>query len=491
MAGPLDDVVVIDLTRALAGPHCAMMLGDMGARVIKVENPGGGDESRGWGPPFVGPDDEPVSTYFLSCNRNKESVTLDLKTDDGRETLARLVTPAVGLLANSRAGGLVGTRCGGVCLHELNPGLVLLSISGFGHDGPQGGRAGYDQIAQGEGGLMSLTGADPEHPQRVGVPIGDLLAGMYGAYGVVSALHERNRTGKGRVVRTSLLASIVGVHAFQGTRYTVAGEVGAAGGNHHPSICPYGLFTCADGMIQLACGSEGLWVKLAEGFGLDPFAPGFATNRERVGNRELVGGAHVGHRNVQVPAVGEHRDVGAGGVGGAHEVAAVDTGGGGAIGDGLTGRVVADGGDEHGGPAEAGEVLRDVAAHPADRGGRRPRVARAEDRGASGAHLGVEDCAADDEHGVGLGAQQVAATADDPLLHEVGQVHRDRGPGGADALGQGCGVEHGVGTQQGDDLVFASSQFHIGILKEPWVYKQGVALLEVAGHRVSATCRVR
>ena len=135
---------------------------------------------------------------------------------------------------------------------------------------------------------MSLTGADPEHPQRVGVPIGDLLAGMYGAYGVVSALHERNRTGKGRVVRTSLLASIVGVHAFQGTRYTVAGEVGAAGGNHHPSICPYGLFTCADGMIQLACGSEGLWVKLAEGFGLDPFAPGFATNRERVGNRELV-----------------------------------------------------------------------------------------------------------------------------------------------------------------------------------------------------------
>ena len=141
----------------------------------------------------------------------------------------------------------------------------MLSISGFGHDGPEGGRAGYDQIAQGEGGLMSLTGADAEHPQRVGVPIGDLLAGMYGAYGVVAALHERNRTGRGRVVRTSLLASIVGVHAFQGTRYTVAGEVGLAGGNHHPSICPYGLFTCADGMIQLSCGSEGLWRKLRRG----------------------------------------------------------------------------------------------------------------------------------------------------------------------------------------------------------------------------------
>ncbi|MGL5850576.1 MAG: CaiB/BaiF CoA transferase family protein, partial [Phycicoccus sp.] len=173
-------------------------------------------------------------------------------------------------------------------LHELNPGLVVLSISGFGHDGPEGGRAGYDQIAQGEGGLMSLTGADPDHPQRVGVPIGDLLAGMYGAYGVVAALHERHRTGRGRVVRTSLLASIVGVHAFQGTRYTVAGEIPEAGGNHHPSICPYGLFTCADGMVQLSCGSEGLWRRLAAGFGLDPDAPGFATNRERVENRDHV-----------------------------------------------------------------------------------------------------------------------------------------------------------------------------------------------------------
>ena len=288
MAGPLDDVVVIDLTRALAGPHCGMMLADMGARVIKVEAPGGGDESRGWGPPFVGPDDQPVSTYFLSCNRNKESVTLDLKSDAGRDTLARLVTRADVLLENFRPGVLDRLGFPVERLHELNPRLVLLSISGFGHDGPEGGRAGYDQIAQGEGGLMSLTGADADHPQRVGVPIGDLLAGMYGAYGVVSALHERHRTGKGRVVRTSLLASIVGVHAFQGTRYTVAGEVGHAGGNHHPSICPYGLFTCADGMIQLACGSEGLWQKLAADFEIDTTAPGFATNRERVGNRDLV-----------------------------------------------------------------------------------------------------------------------------------------------------------------------------------------------------------
>ncbi|MGL4746087.1 MAG: CaiB/BaiF CoA transferase family protein [Dermatophilaceae bacterium] len=287
MTGPLDDVVVLDLTRALAGPHAAMMLGDMGARVIKVERPAG-DESRGWGPPFVGPDDDPVSTYYLSCNRNKESVILDLTSDDDRATLIRLVRRADVLLENFRPGVLDRLGFPTSRLHELNPGLVVLSISGFGHDGPEGARAGYDQIAQGEGGLMSLTGADESHPQRVGVPIGDLLAGMYGAYGVVAALHERHRTGRGRVVRTSLLASIVGVHAFQGTRYTVAGEVPRAGGNHHPSICPYGLFSCADGIVQLSCGSEGLWRRLADGFGLDPDAPGFATNRERVENRDAV-----------------------------------------------------------------------------------------------------------------------------------------------------------------------------------------------------------
>ena len=173
-------------------------------------------------------------------------------------------------------------------LHELNPRLVILSISGFGHDGPEGGRAGYDQIAQGEAGLMSLTGTGPDDPMRVGVPIGDLLAGMYGAYGVVAALHERNATGRGQVVRTSLLAAIVGVHAFQGTRYTVTGEVPYGQGNHHPSICPYGLFGCADGMVQIAVGSESLWRRLATAFDLPVDAPGFATNADRVGNRGAV-----------------------------------------------------------------------------------------------------------------------------------------------------------------------------------------------------------
>ncbi len=160
MPGPLDGVVVLDLSRALAGPHAAMMLGDLGARVIKVEHPDGGDDTRGWGPPFVGPEHAPESTYFLCCNRNKESVTLDAKTDDGRALLTRLVRRADVLVENFRPGVLDRLGFPVSRLHELNPALIVLSITGFGHDGPEGGRAGYDQIAQGEAGLMSLTGAD-------------------------------------------------------------------------------------------------------------------------------------------------------------------------------------------------------------------------------------------------------------------------------------------------------------------------------------------
>jgi formyl-CoA transferase len=289
MSGPLDGVLVVDLTRALAGPHAGMMLGDLGARVIKVENPGSGDDTRGWGPPFLQPEGaDRESTYFLSTNRNKESITLDLKDDGDKELLRELIRRADVLLENFRPGTLARLGFGTEVLEQLNPRLVTLSISGFGHDGPEGGRAGYDQIAQGEGGLMSLTGAGPDDPQRVGVPIGDLLAGMYGAYGVLAALIERQRTGRGQVVRTSLLAAIVGVHAFQGTRWTVAGEVGRAQGNHHPSIAPYGLFHCRDGSVQLSCGSEGLWRRLCTEFGLDPEAPGLATNSERVANRAQV-----------------------------------------------------------------------------------------------------------------------------------------------------------------------------------------------------------
>jgi crotonobetainyl-CoA:carnitine CoA-transferase CaiB-like acyl-CoA transferase len=280
---------VVDLTRALAGPHAGMMLGDLGATVVKVETPDTGDDSRGWGPPFVRPaGGDRESTYFLSANRNKQSITLDLKSDDGRATLEALVSRSDVLLENFRPGVLDRLGFTSERLAELNPRLVVLSITGFGHDGPEGGRAGYDQIAQGEAGLMSLTGSGPDDPQRVGVPIGDLLAGIYGAYGVLAALYERERTGCGQVVRTSLLASIVGVHAFQGTKWTVAGEVGEAQGNHHPSICPYGLFRCRDGAVQISVGNEKLWRSFCAAFDLDSDEIGMATNSERVGNRLRV-----------------------------------------------------------------------------------------------------------------------------------------------------------------------------------------------------------
>jgi crotonobetainyl-CoA:carnitine CoA-transferase CaiB-like acyl-CoA transferase len=282
---PLEDIVVLDLTRALAGPHAAMMLGDMGARVLKIESPGG-DDTRGWGPPFVGEGEDRESTYFMAANRNKESVTLDLKTEDDREVLAGLVRRADVLMENFRVGVLERLGFGEERLHELNPGLVVLSITGFGHDGPEAKRPGYDQIAQGEGGLMSITGSDPEQPVKVGVPIADLLAGMNGAFGVLAALHERTRTGRGRVVRTSLLASVVGVHAFQGTRWTVAREVPGMSGAHHPSISPYGLFHTATSPVQVACGSETLWRAFASAIGLDADDPRFATNGDRVGHRD-------------------------------------------------------------------------------------------------------------------------------------------------------------------------------------------------------------
>lgn len=286
--GPLSGYLVVDLSRALAGPHAGMMLADLGARVIKVENPGTGDDTRGWGPPFVGPEDDPQATYFLSCNRNKESIALDLKSEDGQTVLRELLERADVVIENFRPGVLDRLGFSAERMHALNPALVVLSITGFGHDGPESQRSGYDQILQGEAGLMSLTGSGPDDPQRVGVPIADLLSGMYGAFGTLAALLQRERTGKGQIVRTSLLAAIIGVHAFQGTRTTVAGEVPTAQGNHHPSIAPYGLFHCRRGRVQISVGSEKLWSKFVATFGIDGTRPEFATNADRVRNHEKV-----------------------------------------------------------------------------------------------------------------------------------------------------------------------------------------------------------
>ena len=321
MPGPLDGIVVLDMTRALAGPHATMMLGDLGARVIKIEQPGTGDESRHWGPPFAtaataataatGPAGSPGSagpagpvtpaaapassggvpasadsTYFLSCNRNKESVTCDLSGAEGRDLLLRLASRCDVLVENFRPGVL--DRFGFSCerLLELNPRLVICSITGFGHDGPEAARPGYDQIVQGEAGLMSVTGMDQAHPVKAGLSIADVLAGVHAALGITAALRERMITGLGQVVRTSLLASVVGAHAFQGTRWTVAREVPVPTGNHHPSIAPYGAFRCADGMIQVAVANEGQWQRFAPAVGIDPADERFAANQLRVARRE-------------------------------------------------------------------------------------------------------------------------------------------------------------------------------------------------------------
>ncbi|MGC4111176.1 MAG: CoA transferase [Nocardioides sp.] len=283
--GPLADLLVVDLTRALAGPQAAMMLGDLGARVIKVESRTG-DDTRAWGPPWAGESagHHEDSTYFMSANRNKESIVLDLKDSGDAEVLTALVRRADVLLENFRTGTLDRLGFTVARLHELNPRLVIGSITGFGHDGPEAHRAGYDQIAQGEGGLMSVTGI--EQPTKVGVPIADLLAGMNLAYGVVAALHERHATGVGRVVRTSLLAGVVGVHAFQGTAWLQGGRVPGVSGAHHPAIAPYGMFATASAPVQVAVGSEGLWATFCTVVDLDPGDPRFARNGDRVAHRE-------------------------------------------------------------------------------------------------------------------------------------------------------------------------------------------------------------
>lgn len=286
MSGPLHGVRVVDLTRALAGPYATLMLADAGADVMKVERPGTGDDTRGWGPPFAAPPDggAPVSTYFLSINRSKRSVELDLKDAADLGKLRALVADADVLVENFRPGVMERLGLGEAPLEELNPRLIVLSITGFGEGGPHGHRPGFDQILQGEGGLMSFTGPVGGPPTKVGVPIADILAGMFGAYGVAASLYERERSGRGQRVSSSLLGGMIAIHTFQGTRWLVAGDVPVTGGNRHPSIQPYGAFRCADGRINVAVGSEGLWRRFAPLVGLDHDDARFATNGDRVAN---------------------------------------------------------------------------------------------------------------------------------------------------------------------------------------------------------------
>lgn len=283
--GPLEGIHVLDLSRVLAGPYAAMILGDLGADVIKIEQPQGGDDTRQWGPPFVDTAEGRESTYFLSANRNKRSVTIDLKDPDERGFIEELLTWADVVIENFRPGVMQRLDLGDDVLAGINPSLIRLSISGFGDDGPDSRRVGYDHILQAEGGVMSLTG-DPEGPMvKVGVPIADITAGLYGVIGILAGLVERASSGRGQRVSTSLLAGQIGIHTFQGTRYLVAGDVPPPSGNQHPTVCPYGVFSAGDGPIVIAVGNDAIWSRFAPLVSIDPSLERFSTNARRIENQ--------------------------------------------------------------------------------------------------------------------------------------------------------------------------------------------------------------
>jgi len=283
-AGPLAGVHVLDLARVLAGPYAAMLLADLGAEVIKVERPGAGDDTRTWGPPFVPTREGAESTYFLSVNRGKRSAAIDLKDDAERGFTEALVRWADVLIENFRPGVMERLGLGDDRLAELNPRLIRLAISGFGDAGPDSDRVGYDQILQAEGGVMSVTGAAGGSPVKVGVPIADISAGLFGVVGVLAALVERQRSGVGQRVATSLLAGQIGIHTFQATRYLIAGDVPGLSGNHHPTVAPYGVFDAADGPVVIAVGNDDIWRRFAPLAGLAAADERFSTNAARLAN---------------------------------------------------------------------------------------------------------------------------------------------------------------------------------------------------------------
>jgi crotonobetainyl-CoA:carnitine CoA-transferase CaiB-like acyl-CoA transferase len=260
-----------------------MMLGDMGADVIKVEAPDRGDDARAWGPPFVGGE----SSYFLSINRNKRSVVLDLKSDGGREALAALIATADVLLENFSPGVMGRLGFEPAALLDRHPRLVVASISGFGQAGPHRDRPAFDLVLQGMGGLMSLTGTPEGAPTRVGVPIADLTAGMFAFSAITLALYHRERTGKGQLVDTSLLDGQLALLTFQAGRYFATGEAPQRQGNEHPSIAPYETFRCADDHLNVAVGNESLWRRFAEALGQPGWLddPRYRTNADRLGHR--------------------------------------------------------------------------------------------------------------------------------------------------------------------------------------------------------------
>jgi formyl-CoA transferase len=285
--GPLSGVRVLDLTRVVAGPYCSMFLGDLGAEVVKVEQPGAGDDTRGWGPPFAGGE----SAYYLSINRNKQSLTLDLKSKRAVELLRQLVKAADVIIENFRPGTMERLGLGEKELRELNPRLIYASLTGFGADGPMSDWPGYDLIVQAWGGLMSVTGTPDGEPVKVGVAIVDLVAGLMLGKAITAALFAREKIGVGQRIDTSLLEAEVASLINVGSNYLVGGKVPTRWGNAHPNIVPYQNFQTADGYLVIGVASEVIWKRFCEAIGQRDLINDsrFADNSKRVENRsELI-----------------------------------------------------------------------------------------------------------------------------------------------------------------------------------------------------------
>ncbi|WP_138470237.1 CaiB/BaiF CoA-transferase family protein [Poseidonocella sp. HB161398] len=307
--GALEGVVILDLSRILAGPTCTQLLGDLGATVWKVENPAtGGDDTRAWGPPFV-EDAEgartDLSAYYLCANRNKSSIALDLGTEEGRATAAKLAARADIVIENWKPGSLAkyGLDHGTLCARH--PGLVYCSISGYGQTGPNRDKPGYDLMAQGYGGIMSLTGEPGGQPMKVGVGIADVMCGMYAAIGILAALRHRDRTGEGQHIDLSLVDSQMAWTINEGTNYLLSGKVPERRGNQHPNIVPYGVFEAQDGHVIVAVGNDGQFARFCDAFGLEALTgdPRFATNPARITHREALL-ALISPALAEVPAAG-------------------------------------------------------------------------------------------------------------------------------------------------------------------------------------------
>ena len=286
--GPLKGLRVFDLTRVLAGPTCAQMLGDLGAEVIKIERPGAGDDTRGFAPPFMPGTKE--SAYFVGVNRNKMSVTLDIGTKEGQDIALKLIAESDILVENFKMGALAKYGLGYEQLHAKFPRLVYCSITGFGQTGPYAPRPGYDSLIQGMGGVMSLTGEPEGMPQKVGVPVADLFAGLYASIGILAAVRHRDLTGIGQQVDIGMLDTHVAWLANQGMNYLSTGENPARLGNQHPNIVPYQVFPTQDGHMVLSVANDPTFKRFCEAFALTHLLedPRFATNAARVQNRQLV-----------------------------------------------------------------------------------------------------------------------------------------------------------------------------------------------------------